>query len=184
MRIGARHRTLRKCNLLAAARPRTSMNARYPKHTSRSWRHGVRPRPRALAIAAASIFLGSACAQRPVNPPLKGHEKNAAYEFEHLERNRGKQDDLVDPRVLGRRHARRRVLVRRARGAAAHRGHRELGRALSAARRGRSDHRRLGRQLHRARVRPLWREDLRRLRAALPEARRPGRAHQTHRRIR
>ena len=55
----------------------------------------MRPRPRALAIAAASIFLGSACAQRPVNPPLKGYEKNAAYEFEHLERNRGKQDDLV-----------------------------------------------------------------------------------------
>ena len=55
----------------------------------------MRPRPRALAIAAASILLGSACAQRPVNPPLKGYEKNAAYEFEHLERNRGKQDDLV-----------------------------------------------------------------------------------------
>lgn len=55
----------------------------------------MRPAPRALAIAAASILLESACAQRPVNPPLKEHEANAAYEFEHLERNRGKQDDLV-----------------------------------------------------------------------------------------
>ena len=47
------------------------------------------------AIAAALIFLESACTQRPVNPPLKEHEANVAYEFEHLERNRGKHDDLV-----------------------------------------------------------------------------------------
>src|SRR5262252_6542599 len=49
---------------------------------------------RAFSILAASI-LATGCAQRPVNPPLKGIEKNSAYEFEHLERNRGKQDDLV-----------------------------------------------------------------------------------------
>ncbi len=54
----------------------------------------MRPTNRALAIAAVSILLASGCAQRPVNPPLKEHE-NAAYEFEHLERNRGRQDDLV-----------------------------------------------------------------------------------------
>ena len=47
-----------------------------------------------LSILIASI-LASGCAQRPVNPPLKAHENNATYEFEHLERNRGKQDDLV-----------------------------------------------------------------------------------------
>jgi NTE family protein len=55
----------------------------------------VRPTPRALAIAATSISLASGCVQRPVNPPLKEHEANASYEFEHLERNRGRQDDLV-----------------------------------------------------------------------------------------
>ena len=48
----------------------------------------------AVSILIASI-LASGCAQRPVNPPLKGIEKNASYEFEHLERNRGRQDDLV-----------------------------------------------------------------------------------------
>jgi NTE family protein len=48
----------------------------------------------ALVVLTASI-LASGCAQRPVNPPLKGYEKNTAYEFEQLERNRGKQDDLV-----------------------------------------------------------------------------------------
>jgi NTE family protein len=37
----------------------------------------------------------SGCTQRPINAPLKGRAANAAYEFEHLERNRGKQDDLV-----------------------------------------------------------------------------------------
>jgi NTE family protein len=47
-----------------------------------------------VSILIASI-LASGCAQRPVNAPLKGVEKNASYEFEHLERNRGKQDDLV-----------------------------------------------------------------------------------------
>jgi NTE family protein len=55
----------------------------------------VRPTPRVFAIAATSIWLASGCVQRPVNPPLKEHEANAAYEFEHLERNRGKHDDLV-----------------------------------------------------------------------------------------
>ena len=44
-------------------------------------------------LASAALFSG--CTQRPVNPPLKGVEKNSSYEFEHLERNRGKQDDLV-----------------------------------------------------------------------------------------
>jgi NTE family protein len=55
----------------------------------------VRPTPRTLAAAAASILLVSGCAKRPVNPPLKEHEANAAYEFEHLERNRGNREDLV-----------------------------------------------------------------------------------------
>ena len=41
---------------------------------------------------------------------------------------------------------------------------------------GRRDHRRLRRQLHCARLRPLRRQALRRLRAAVPEARRAGRA--------
>jgi NTE family protein len=48
----------------------------------------------ALPILIAAILV-SGCAQRPLNPPLKAYEKNASYEFEHLERNRGKQDDLV-----------------------------------------------------------------------------------------
>ena len=45
------------------------------------------------------------------------------------------------------------------------------------ARRRRHDHRRVGRQLHRAGLWPLRRQAVRRLRAALPQARRPGRAH-------
>ena len=49
---------------------------------------------RTVSILASAVLL-CACAQRPVNPPLKEHQNNAAYEFEHLERNRGKQDDLV-----------------------------------------------------------------------------------------
>jgi NTE family protein len=48
----------------------------------------------AVLILIASIAT-SACVRRPVNPPLTAYEKNASYEFEHLERNRGKQDDLV-----------------------------------------------------------------------------------------
>ncbi|HVS22663.1 MAG TPA: patatin-like phospholipase family protein, partial [Gammaproteobacteria bacterium] len=48
----------------------------------------------AVLILIASI-LASGCVRRPVNPPLEAYEKNASYEFEHLERNRGKQDDLV-----------------------------------------------------------------------------------------
>jgi len=48
----------------------------------------------AVLILIASI-LASGCVRRPVNPPVKAYEKNASYEFEHLERNRGKQDDLV-----------------------------------------------------------------------------------------
>ena len=38
------------------------------------------------------------------------------------------------------------------------------------------DHRRVGRQLHRAGLWPLWRQAVRRLRAAIPQARRAGRA--------
>ena len=46
----------------------------------------------------------------------------------------------------------------------------------AAARLGRRHHRRLRRQLHRAGVRPLWRPALQRIRAALSQAQRPGRA--------
>ena len=38
-----------------------------------------------LAILFASI-VASGCVRRPVNPPVKAYEKNASYEFEHLER--------------------------------------------------------------------------------------------------
>ena len=48
----------------------------------------------ALSILASSVLLWG-CTQRPVNPPLKGIAKNASYEFEHLERNSGKKDDLI-----------------------------------------------------------------------------------------
>src|SRR5262249_50472869 len=47
------------------------------------------------SIFASAVLLLCGCVQRPVNPPLTAHGHNAAYEFEHLERNRGKQDDLV-----------------------------------------------------------------------------------------
>jgi NTE family protein len=49
---------------------------------------------KAVSVLASAVLL-CGCAQRPVNPPITEHGHNAAYEFEHLERNRGKQDDLV-----------------------------------------------------------------------------------------
>src|SRR3954471_13992503 len=52
------------------------------------------PMRKAVSILASAVLL-CGCVQRPVNPPIKGVEKNASYEFEHLERNRGMQDDLV-----------------------------------------------------------------------------------------
>ena len=48
----------------------------------------------ALSILASSVLLWG-CTQRSVNPPLKGIAKNASNEFEHLERNSGKKDDLI-----------------------------------------------------------------------------------------
>ena len=73
-------------------------------------------------------------------------------------------------RVLRRRNARGGVLVRGARSAPAHRD-RGTGRPPhSPARPRRRHHRRIGRQLHGARLRPLWRPTVRRVRAALPEA--------------
>ena len=51
---------------------------------------------RGLTFALVGVSaLVAGCVQRPINPPLRAYEKNASYEFEHLERNRGKQDDLV-----------------------------------------------------------------------------------------
>ncbi len=80
------------------------------------------------------------------------------------------------PRLFRRRHPRGRVLLRGSGVPAAHRGHDTEGQGPPARRR-RRHHRRVGRQLHGAGLRPLRRQAVRRLRAALPQARRSGRAH-------
>ena len=75
------------------------------------------------------------------------------------------------------RSVRRRVLVRRPRVAAANRGDRARWPTGTAARLGRRGHRRFRRQLHRAGVWTVRRPPVRRIRAALPQARCSRRAH-------
>ncbi len=92
-------------------------------------------------------------------------------------REQEQQGESGHPRVFGRRHARGRVLLRRPRVPAAHRGRGAERRQGSPARFHRCHHRRFGRQLHGAGLRPVRRQAVRRLRAALPEAQRAGRDH-------
>ena len=81
--------------------------------------------------------------------------------------------------VLRRWHAGRGVLVWRAGGAPSYR---DRGRrpASPVDRRGRHHHRRVGRKLHGTRVRPLRRSVVLRVRGAVPQARRGGRAACAH----
>ena len=79
------------------------------------------------------------------------------------------------PRLLGGRHPRCRVLLWGTGVLAAYRGRCPQRHQAAPARRRRHDHRRVGRQLHRAGLWPLRRQAVCRLRAALPQARRAGR---------
>ncbi len=109
-----------------------------------------------------------------------GRHRRPGYRFETRPARSPRQGKPGHPRVLGRRHARRRVLLRRAGVPAPDRGRRAEGQQGPPARRGRRHHRRVRRQLHRAGLRPLRRQAVRRLRAALPEAQRPGRDRRPH----
>jgi len=79
------------------------------------------------------------------------------------------------PCVFRGRHPRRGVFLRRAGGAQPDRD-RHTRRAVPPHRPGRRDHRRVRRKLHRACLRPVRQQALRRLRAPVPEARRAGRS--------
>ena len=131
-------------------------------------------RCRSCSLLCAVVLAG--CATRPINAPITEVNRNSGYRFQTRQLQRQRQGEPRHPGVLGRRDPRGGVLVRRARGAAAHRGRQFEGREGAPAGRGRRDHRRVGRQLHRARVRPVRRRAVRRLRGAVPQARRAGRA--------
>ena len=123
---------------------------------------------------------------RPVNPPLT---QLASGQGLHVSRRASEAfqkatTSLVVLAFFGRWHARRRVLLRRSRVPPAHRGRRTEGQQGPPARRRRRHHRRVGRQLHRAGLWPVRRQAVRRLRAALPQARRPGRARRARPSIR
>ena len=131
---------------------------------------------RAVFLTVMGLLLGG-CATRPVNPPITQTDPRTGYRFETRQAvSANSKDNLV---ILafsggGTRAAafsygvleflRRTEIVGRER------------RQGSPARLHRRHHRRVGRQLHGAGVRPLRRQAVRRLRAALPEAQRPGRA--------
>ena len=124
-----------------------------------------------LALAALVLLGGCATATRPVNPPI------TEVQPEHRLPLRGSPGTAVErkgepghPRVLGRRHARRGVFLRRPRIPAPHRSDRSEGQQGQPARLGRRHHRSVGRQLHCAGLRPLRRQAVRRIRAAFPEA--------------
>ena len=129
-----------------------------------------------LSMLVMLVLLGG-CATRPINPPITQASLDTGYTFQTRQKYFKSQENLV---VLafsggGTRAAAfsygvleflRRTEVDRTQG--------QQG---SPARRRRHDHRRIGRQLHRAGLWPVRRQAVRRLRAALPQARRPGRAH-------
>ena len=126
-----------------------------------------------LAALTALLLLGG-CATRPINPPIKEVDANSRVYIPDAAEALQEPGKPRHPRLFRRRHPRRRVLLWGSGVPAAHRGHDPEGQGPPARRR-RRDHRRVGRQLHGAGLRPLWRQALRRLRAALPQARRSGR---------
>ena len=128
-----------------------------------------------LTLAVACMLAG--CATRPVNPPITQADASTGYRFEVRQAQVKNKDNLV---ILafsggGTRAAAfsygvleflRRTEIDRTEG--------QQG---PPARRSRRHHRRVRRELHRAGVRPVRREAVRRVRAALPEARCAGRDH-------
>ena len=130
----------------------------------------------ALLFLIAPILLLAGCATRPVNPPVTSLDPTAATGC-----CRAWQQNLATPKdslviltfsgggtraaafAYGVLEVLRKTEVDSAEG------------PRSAARRGRRDHRRVGRQLHGARVRAVRRQAVRRVRNALPQAQRAGR---------
>ena len=135
-----------------------------------------RSRGISLSLLALLLLLGG-CATRPVNPPIKQVDAETGYTFQTRQKHFKSQENLVVLAFSGGG----------TRAAAFSYGVLEFLRRTEVvgterqqgppARRRRCHHRRVGRQLHRAGLRPLRRQAVRRLRAALPQARRPGRAH-------
>jgi hypothetical protein len=114
-----------------------------------------------LPLVVASPLLLGGCATRPINPPLLHYDVSTKYRFEGLERNRGDRQDLVILAFSGGGtraaafsygvlEALRRIEVVT-----------NSGRTIPSPRWGRRHHRHIGRQLHGARVRAVWRKAVR-----------------------
>ena len=129
---------------------------------------------RAVRHLAGLLLALGGCATRPANPPIAQADPDAATASRRGWQTR-KEGKPGHPGLLGRRHPRGRLFLRRARVPAPYRGGRPEGQDRAPARFGRRHHRCVGRQLHRAGLRPVRRQAVRRLRAALPEARCAGR---------
>ena len=129
-----------------------------------------------IFVALAVIIVLAGCASRPINEPITQTDPNSGYRPYLLLPKRANNDPrhAVRARVLRGRHARRRAVLWRAGGAAAHRI-RHRWEASPADRRGGHHHRRIGRQLHRPGLCAARRPAVRRVRRALPQARRAGR---------
>ncbi len=132
-----------------------------------------------LAVSLAALLGLAGCATRPVNPPITHVDPNAGYTFQTRQKHFKSQENLVVLAFSGGG----------TRAAAFSYGVLEFLRRTEVttpngqgppARRRRCHHRRVGRQLHRIGLRSLRRQAVRRLRAALPQAQRPGRAPRPH----
>ena len=118
------------------------------------------PRRNDDSIACATLARAGAAARRLRHrtPPDQSADRAGRREqripLRDAPEGQG-QGEPGRPRVLRRRHARRRLFVRRPRVPARHRGRRAERQQGPIARRSRRDHRRVGRELHRAGLRPL-----------------------------
>ena len=137
----------------------------------------VRWVPWRVALVLSAVLGLGACATRPVNPPITEASPAVGLRFPDAAEVPAEPGEPGHPGLLWRGHACGRLLLRRARVPAAHRGGRPQRRQDAPDRWCGHHHRRVGRQLHRAGLRPAWREAVHRLRAALPEARRARRDH-------
>ena len=126
-------------------------------------------------LAAALLVLLGGCATRPINPPITQADPTTGYRFESRQAKLQGQGQPGHPRLLGRRHACCGLFLRGPGVPPQDRGCRAEGQQGPLARRSQHDHRRVGRQFHRAGLWPVRRQAVCRLRATLPEARCAGR---------
>ena len=127
------------------------------------------------ATACVALLALGGCASRPVNPPITQVDPNGGYTFQTRQKHFKSRDTLVVLAFSGGGTRAAAFSYGVLEFLQANRGRGTGRRQASSARRRRHDHRRVGRQLHRAGLRPVRRQAVRRLRAALSQARRAGR---------